>query len=331
MSRDRRRAPRRAILLGLGALLAPLLLVAPASAAPLPEGVERIGIEVQGLPRQALVEAPEAPEAPAPILPGAKPPRPDPLPTLILLHDRGQSALQVRALADLARAEPFRGWLRVYPEGGARTWNAGRRRVDGGEAVRTPDVAFLRALVAKLAEDGLADPSRIILAGFGEGGAMVLRTLCEAPGLVQGAAIVGATWPASLNCSLGRPTSVLVFNGTEDPVAPWTGGQARGEHKIGAGALASVDRTISSLVAMNDCRAPLDETLPHGAGRKRIWFACEAPLMQWKIDGMGHRWPGAPDQGREGDGLGPPTPEGAPDATVMIAAFFVSLVERPGP
>uniref|UniRef100_UPI0030EF3BEB alpha/beta hydrolase family esterase n=1 Tax=uncultured Albimonas sp. TaxID=1331701 RepID=UPI0030EF3BEB len=234
-------------------------------------------------------------------------------------------------LAALERAEPFRDWLRVYPEGGSRTWNAGRRRVDGGEAVRIPDVAFLRALAGKLAQDGLADPSRIVLAGFGEGGAMVLRTLCEAPGLAMGAAIVGASWPASLHCGQGRPTPILVFNGTEDPAVPFHGGQSRSDRKVGAGALASVGRTISSLSALNDCRAPLDETLPGGLGRKRIWFACQAPMMQWLIARMGHRWPGAPDQGREGDGFGPPAPAGAPDATLLIAGFFVSLVERPGP
>ena len=318
LTRDLSRRRPRALAL---AFYAALLLAAPALAAPLPEGVERITLSVDGLPRKALIEPPAALEGKAP---------PEPLPTLVLLHDMHQSARQVRSLAALSRAEPLKDWLRVYPEGAERTWNAGRRRVDGGEAVRMPDVDFLRALVESLAENGLADPTRIVLAGFGEGGAMVLRMLCEAPGLAMGAAIVAASWPASLHCSLGRPTSVLMFNGTEDPWTPWSGGQAPSARKVGAGALASVGRTASSLAALNDCRAPTDETLPSG-GRKRIWFACEAPILQWKIDGMGHRWPGSPERGEKGDGQGPPAPEGAPDATLLIAGFFVSLAERPGP
>ena len=322
LTRDLSRRRPRTLRLGLRAALAALLLALPAAApaASLPEGVKRITLSVDGLPRKALIEAPAEDES-----------GDGPHPTLVLLHDMQQSALQVRALAALSRAEPLRDWLRVYPEGAGRTWNAGRRRVDGGEAIRMPDVAFLRALVASLAEQGLADPSRIVLAGFGEGGARVLRMLCEAPGLAMGAAVVGASWPASLHCGLGRPTPVLVFNGTEDPAVPYVGGQARPDRKVGAGALASVDRTLSSLVALNDCRAPRDETLEGGLGRRRIWFACQAPILQWRIERMGHRWPGSPEPARTGDGLGPPAPEGAPDATLLIAGFFVSLAERPGP
>ncbi|SFI97985.1 alpha/beta hydrolase family esterase [Albimonas pacifica] len=323
MTRDLSRRRPRAPGAGPRAALAALLLALPAAApaAPLPEGVERITLSVDGLPRTALVEPPAAADGQPPA---------GPLPTLILLHDMGQSARQVRALAALERAEPLKDWLRVYPEGAERTWNAGRRRVDGGEAVRMPDVAFLRALVAALAGQGLADPSRIVLAGFGEGGSMVLRTLCEAPGLAMGAAVVAGSWPASLHCAQGRPVSVLMFHGTEDPFVPYAGGQAPPARKVGAGAMASVARTASSLAALNGCRAPSDETLPAG-GRKRLWFACEAPMIAWRIERMGHRWPGSPERGRAGDGLGPPVPEGAPDATVLIAAFFVSLAERPGP
>ncbi|WP_339951022.1 hypothetical protein, partial [uncultured Albimonas sp.] len=65
-----------------------MLLASPSLAASLPEGVERIGLSVDGLPRQALIEPPE----------DFEPGQGAPLPTLVLLHDMGQSAREVRAL-----------------------------------------------------------------------------------------------------------------------------------------------------------------------------------------------------------------------------------------
>lgn len=321
-------APRRALPAALMLAAGLALPALPVLAAPPPEGTERIGLVADGLPRSALVEAPAEPApTPAP-LPGAKAPAPAPLPTLLLLHDMGQTPAQVRALADLHRAMPFRDWLLVYPEGGSRSWNAGRRRVDGGEALRTPDVAFLKALVAKLAAERRADPARIYLAGFGEGGAMALRLVCEAPGLAAGVAVVAGTWPASLACAAGRAVPAMLFNGTADPMVPFDGGQAPSVRKVGAGAMASVARTASSLAALNGCGAPMDEP-PKGPVRRRVWYDCAAGILQWRIEGAGHRWPGAPDQGRPDDGFGPPAP--APDATVLIAAYFVSLAEGPRP
>ncbi|MEC9432756.1 MAG: hypothetical protein VYD87_07605 [Pseudomonadota bacterium] len=304
------------------------LLLAPAAAAqPLPDGVERLEVQVGEVVRRALVE-----RAPVPRASDAPPP-----PAIIAFHDRLSTPGAMRALDRFDRLGPLRraGWTVVHPQGAQREWNAGRKLVDGREALRSDDVAFLKALAAELVAQGAADPARIFLVGFGEGGSFLFRALCEAPGLAAGAAVVMAGWPPSLSCGRGQPTPLVIFNGGEDPAHPWAGGQRPPRWRAGLGTTSSVPRTLSAAAALNRCGEP--RTVPRRTGDpdpgpqpvRREWQGCAAPLVHYGLPWAGHRWPGAPDQGRDGDGLGPKAP--SPDASAMIAEMFLWLAGRPRP
>jgi polyhydroxybutyrate depolymerase len=67
----------------------------------------------------------------------------------------------------------------------------------------------------------------VFATGISNGGQMALRLALEAPGRVRAVAPVAASLPAERNMDCrpaGRPVSVLLMNGTADPMNPFTGG-----------------------------------------------------------------------------------------------------------
>lgn len=262
--------------------------------------------------------------------PGAAPP---PAPALIVLHDAGMKPERMRETARLDLAE--RGWTVIYPRGWERSWNPGRKTVGGVSQDGRDDVAFIGAALRQLVDDGLIDPTRIFLAGFGDGGLMALRLACDTPVQWGGAAIVGATWPVGFYCRRRQAMPLILFHGTEDPAAPFYGGRVppalRGAT---TGAAASVSRLVSIAAALNGCsgysetrlKAPMDAKQ---RTKLRI-HNCRTPLVQYIVEGGGHHWPGGkPPSERLVRKYGPAIP--TPDASRAIADFFESLAKRRTP
>jgi polyhydroxybutyrate depolymerase len=67
----------------------------------------------------------------------------------------------------------------------------------------------------------------VFATGISNGGQLALRLALEAPDLVRAVAPVAASLPAERNMDCrpaGRPVSVLLMNGTADPMNPFDGG-----------------------------------------------------------------------------------------------------------
>lgn len=149
-------------------------------------------------------------------------------PIVIVLHGSHGSAQQIRTqtgyeFEHLANRD---GFIVVYPEGYEQYWND--CRVKGAWASRKQnvnDVAFLVSLVERLRSRHEAGPA--FFAGYSNGGHMCFRMAFEAPEVAQGIAVVGASLPTpeNLACAMpAEPLSVLLINGTSDPVNPYGGG-----------------------------------------------------------------------------------------------------------
>jgi polyhydroxybutyrate depolymerase len=93
------------------------------------------------------------------------------------------------------------------------------------------DVGFLKALAARLVAQIGADPRRVFAIGISRGGHMAFRLALEAPEQFRAVAAVAANVPTPENFKCkpaGQGTSsVLIMNGTEDPLNPFDGGEAR--------------------------------------------------------------------------------------------------------
>ncbi|HET7154869.1 MAG TPA: prolyl oligopeptidase family serine peptidase, partial [Hyphomicrobiaceae bacterium] len=143
-------------------------------------------------------------------------------PTLVVLHGATISADLTARWSGFAEAAVAHGFAAVFPEGIYKLWNDAR----GDKLSSSDDVGFLRRLNKELVTRGVADASRIYIAGISNGGMMTLRMLCEAPELYAGAATVIANMPAEAgaSCHLTKPMPVIMFNGTADPLVPYRGG-----------------------------------------------------------------------------------------------------------
>ncbi|MGP2420432.1 hypothetical protein, partial [Listeria monocytogenes] len=80
------------------------------------------------------------------------------------------------------------------------------------------DVGFLASLVARLLADGTATKGRVYLAGISNGGLMTFTMACKAEKLFAGFATIIAAMPTPLASCAIAPTSLLMINGTADPV-----------------------------------------------------------------------------------------------------------------
>ena len=194
-----------------------------------------------------------------------------PAPALVLvLHGSSGDWAQARggyayAFDELAETV---GFIPVFADGCEGHWNDCRKA--GPYAANTldvDDVGFLRALVARFAAEHGADRARVFATGISNGGQMALRLALEAPELVRAVAPVAASLPAERNMDCkpaGRPVSVLIMNGTADPMNPFGGGDVALYGLIGnRGAVLSTEESINYFREIGGYTDPPEvETLP---------------------------------------------------------------------
>jgi len=151
-------------------------------------------------------------------------------PLVIVFHpSNGDGSVARRATGyGFDRMADSTGCIVAYPWGFGRHWNGCRRH--GPYSANTLDIddpAFVHALIDTLAQLHSVDRKRVFAVGISNGGHMAYRLGLEEPGLVAGVVAVVASLPApsNLDCTpTGYPVSVMVLNGTADPINTYNGG-----------------------------------------------------------------------------------------------------------
>ncbi|MFE5397526.1 alpha/beta hydrolase family esterase [Streptomyces sp. NPDC056568] len=251
-----------------------------------------------------------------------------PRPLVIAFHGRGADAAELRGQSRLEQAAGARGMLVAYPEGLDRGWGAGTRATE-----RRPDpdldVRFTEALIQHLVRTERADPGRVLVTGFSNGGSMALRVAAQRPGLLAAAASVSGQLPAG---AAGiEPTGrvpVLVVYGADDPVRPPAGWpspppgpgepilpslSARASAEAFAAAGGAGEPTTQERRGYDRTVWPLDvpPRSAHGGA---------ATVQLLVVHDAGHTWPGSDVTPPQGFG---PTSR-ALDATDTILDFFAA-------
>jgi polyhydroxybutyrate depolymerase len=120
------------------------------------------------------------------------------------------------------------GFIAVYPQGYEGNWND--CKVKGPYSAKTEnidDVGFLHALADRLVKDHDADPARVYVTGISNGGSMTLCLAFQTPDFARAYAAVVSSVPAPENMAAtptDQPVSMLIMDGTDDPINPWQGG-----------------------------------------------------------------------------------------------------------
>lgn len=155
---------------------------------------------------------------------------------LLVFHGSGGSGRSLRektgrefdALAD------SKGFIVVYPDGYEQSWNNCRKAdTQPARLAHIDDVGFVRGLIARYRDEAGIDPKKIYAVGFSNGAQLAYRLAIEAADQVHAVAAIsaGVPTPENFDCKApSQPVSVLIMNGTADPLNPYNGG------KVGMGA-----------------------------------------------------------------------------------------------
>jgi polyhydroxybutyrate depolymerase len=228
----------------------------------------------------------------------------DPRPLLFALHGgggthRGMVRLTKSRFNQLADRD---GFFVVYPQGIDKAWNDGRGNlVPEAHRRRIDDVGFFRALIGYLASRHPIDSNRVFVTGISNGGLMSFRLACSLPDKIRAIAPVTASIPSAILplCRSESTVSLALFNGTDDPLVPYYGGQITVFRKQ-RGEVLSTDETIKIWLAKNRCTpepkvtALPDFTKDGTRVTKTEYNQCVAgsKVLLYRIEGGGHTWPG---------------------------------------
>ncbi|MGD8869763.1 MAG: PHB depolymerase family esterase [Gemmatimonadales bacterium] len=230
-------------------------------------------------------------------------------PVILAFHGSGGSGARLRGFmgGELERLAEQRGFIAVYPEGFEGNWNGCRAPApSSANRLGIDDAGFVHAMLAWLTRELGADPSRVYAIGFSGGGHMAYRLALEIPEEIPAIAAIAASLPVEeeLDCQLsGRPVSVMIVNGTADPVNPYGGGEVVAPGGTRLGHVRSTRATAEYFAALAGLRqAPSALTLAPreagGTGVDRATWAGGSGLevRLYTIRGGGHTIPGPRSQ-----------------------------------
>lgn len=262
------------------------VLLAGCAHVPAPAGFSSKTIDVDGVPRRALVSAPA---------PGAA--------LVLALHGRLGTPEGMAKLSGLAPSAGGPGLVVAFPEGVQRSW-ADARQATPSAKQGVDDVRFLAALIDALVQSHGVDPTQVFVLGMSNGGFMALTLACRLGDTLAGVASVTGSVSDALaaDCAWPKPVPVALFLGDEDPLVPYGGGVVLGSR---AG-VQSADASARFFAQKNGCTGdaadePLLDADPTDGTRitLRRWDACRAPVRLYTVRGGGHTWPGGWQYARE--------------------------------
>jgi polyhydroxybutyrate depolymerase len=238
-----------------------------------------------------------------------------PAPLVISIHGFAEwpaHQMQISRWNDLADEY---GFLVVYPSGTdfPKRWRTTRF----GPGDPLIDVAFISALIDRLAAEYTLDPARIYVNGLSNGGGMSFVLSCELSDRIAAFGAVAGAYVYPLEaCNPARPVPAILFHGTADPIVPYMGGPS---HSFDI-PFPVIPEWVAALADRNGCGREPDELPAAGAVSAVRFTGCrdDAEVVFYSIAGGGHTWPG-----------GEPLPEFITgptsmdiDATRLMWAFF---------
>lgn len=126
-------------------------------------------------------------------------------------------------------ADSLKNVIVVYPQGYENYWNDCRKSATyKANTLHLNEMEFIKKIVSKMESDNKIKPESIFVAGFSNGGHMVYKLAKENPDYFKGFAVISANLPIEANddCfSTKKAVSMLIANGTTDPINPFYGGE----------------------------------------------------------------------------------------------------------
>ena len=200
-----------------------------------------------------------------------------PAPLVLNFHGLGSNAQEQEIYAGMTAKATEAGFITAAGDGVDESWNAGGCCPPANQE-GIDDVQFVRDMVASISESYCIDPARIYATGMSNGGFMSNRLACDAADLIAAVAPV-ASFLAVRDCAPARPIPILMFNGTADPLVPYS---------AAAGSYAGWGE-------LNGCTGEPEGTFANGDSSCVSYPECAdgATTSFCSVEGGGHTWPGS--------------------------------------
>jgi polyhydroxybutyrate depolymerase len=153
-----------------------------------------------------------------------------PAPLVVILHCYGCPPSYLPQHLGVDAAAKRYGFVVAVPAGlsdsrGQPFWNATPACCDF-DGKKPDDAGYVMRVIDELVQRGTADPKRVYLVGFSNGGFLAYRLACEQAAKI--AAIVSIGGAAPETCNPSAPVSVLEVHGQRDEIVPPDGGKLGG-------------------------------------------------------------------------------------------------------
>lgn len=213
-------------------------------------------------------------------------------PLVLVLHGGGSDADSMARIMDMHFKAARLGMITAYPDSLNEGFNAGPG-VDGhspnfGRSAieNIDDVGYIARVIDDVGAVAAIDPRRVFACGWSNGSAMSFRLAVELSDRI--AAVAGVMSELSLMdpIAMRRPVPTMYFWGTDDPI-----------RRPGAPPKdVMAQRLIDRLLRLDRCAPEPVETRANGDAVMRRWRgeSREAEVIEWRLNGFGHWWPGLP-------------------------------------
>ena len=227
------------------------------------------------------------------------------MPLLIVLHGGGKSdGRSVDKYLGFTTIASQDDAVIVYPNGINGHWNDGRGiTYRGKNNPEIDDVGFINQLIDTLIKQYKVDPQQVFISGISNGGMMSFRLACELSEKITAIAPIAANMPKNIlsTCQPKDHLSVLLMNGTKDPIVPWQGGSVHLFRKT-MGTVLSTKQSIDFWLARNQCQPKaktikLPNKVKKDGSRVELsqYSSCKnnKQVYLYSIIGGGHTLPGS--------------------------------------
>ncbi|MCW3119108.1 MAG: poly(3-hydroxybutyrate) depolymerase [Chitinophagaceae bacterium] len=149
---------------------------------------------------------------------------------VFVLHGSGGDGQGMMArTAKLEEQSRNENLVLVYPDGYKKYWNECRKASTAAANLENIDEnGFFAGMISYFAEKYAINTKQVFAVGTSGGGHMAYKLALTMPQKFRAIAAIIANLPdsANMDCSAaGLPISVMIVNGTQDPVNPYNGGK----------------------------------------------------------------------------------------------------------
>jgi polyhydroxybutyrate depolymerase len=186
-----------------------------------------------------------------------------PAPLVLVFHGGGATAEGTEHMTGFSALADREGFLVAYPAGVGRNWNDGREVTDStAHREKGDDVGLVKALIDAIGREHPVDPRRVYATGMSNGGIFSHYLAARLSARIAAIAPVvgGMAEGIRSTFSPAQPVSVLILQGTGDPLVPYGGGGVLAGRR---GRIIGTEEAVWLWVEANGCaREPASTICP---------------------------------------------------------------------